>query len=145
MSRSNNDQRIYEFVREKLIGHGVDRSDKGLLTLNDKKLFSLFVNLERSARSVNFDAVREAVGEIEVYLASIEKRELLAFAYLFLRFRDFTPKRVLADEFLPNGMVRKIREYHRQVSDEEILIGLWATVKFEEMGERLLRVVYSEQ
>lgn len=134
---------IYQFVKDKLITHGVDRTPDGRLTLTDQKLFSLFVDLERATRESNFDAVLSASFRIEEYLSSLGKRQMMVFVYVYLRFSDFTPKTLL-DEPLEDGGVRKCKEYRRQVSDEEVLIGLWAKVKYDQVGERLLRVVYSK-
>jgi len=134
---------IYQFVKDKLITHGVEKTKGGLLILSDQKLFSLFVYLERAARNCSFDAVQSAAKEIEKYLISIEKRELMAFTYMYLRFSDFTPKVTKADEHLQNGRVRKSKEFLRQVTDEEVLIGLWATVKYDQEGEKFLRLVYA--
>ncbi|MCI5086749.1 MAG: hypothetical protein MRY67_12590, partial [Rhodovulum sp.] len=67
----------------------------------------------------------------------------IAFVYMYLKFSDLTPRRTLLDEPLEDGGVRKCTEYRRHVSDEEALIGLWATVKYDHEGERLLRVIYS--
>ena len=135
---------IYQFVKEKLITHGVDKTPDGRLALTDQKLFSLFIDLERAAREGSFDTVQSASFRIEEYLSSLTKRQLMAFVYMYLKFSDFTPKRTLLDEHLEDGGVRKCKEYRRQVSDEETLIGLWASVKYDQEGERLLRVVYSE-
>ncbi|MFQ6551329.1 hypothetical protein AAD018_003175 [Aestuariibius insulae] len=135
---------IYQFVKQKLITHGVENTRDGLLTLNDQKLFSLFVKLERAAREGSFDAVQSASLSIEEYLSLLEKRQLMAFVYMYLRFSDFTPGQKLLDKELKNGWVRKCKEYRRQVSDEEVLIGLWATVKYNQEGKSYLRFVYSE-
>lgn len=134
---------IYQFVKEKLVTHGVKNTADGLLTLCDQKLFSLFVDLERAARESSFDGVQSAAQEIENYLVSIDKRQLMAFTYMYLRFSDFTPKLIEADEHMPDGRVKKCNEYLRQVSEEEILIGLWARVKYDQEGEAFLRIVYA--
>ncbi|MDF1872684.1 hypothetical protein [Vannielia sp.] len=134
---------IYQFVKEKLIIHGVENTPDGQLTLTDLKLFSLFVDLERAARESSFDAVQSASSNIEKYLSSLEKRQLIAFVYMYFRFSNFTPSRILLDEHLEDGGVRKCNEFKRQISDEEALIGLWASVKYHQVGERLLGVVYS--
>ncbi len=134
---------IYQFVKDKLATLGVEKTEDGLLTLSDQRLFLLFVELERAARQGSFDAVQVAALKIENYLISIEKRQLMAFAYMYLRFSEFTPKRTRADEHLPDGCVRKSKDFPRQVSDEEMLIGLWARVKFDQAGEKFLRVVYA--
>ncbi|GAA6180675.1 MULTISPECIES: hypothetical protein [unclassified Shimia] len=132
---------IYKYVKDKLITHGVENTSDGQLTLSDNKLFKQFVKLERASRSGSFDAVQAAVLEIETYLLAIEKRQLMVFAYMYLRFSDFTPKLTKPDENLGDGRVGKSYEFERQVSDEEMLIGLWAKVKYEQEGEALLRVV----
>ena len=138
-----NNAAIYQFVKDKLTSHGVQKTEDGLLTLNDQKLFALFVKLERAARNGSFDSVQRATCEIENYLISIEKRQLIAFAYMYLMFSDFTPKLTRLDEHLPDGRVRKSKDFMRQVSDEEMLIGLWATVKYKKEGKRFLRTVYA--
>jgi len=132
---------IYHFVREKLATHGVEKTAVGALTISDQKLLLLFVELERAVREVSFDAVQSAAVEIENYLSSIDKRELMAFTYLYLKFSDFTPKLTELDEKLPDGSIRKSRVYRRNVTDEEMLIGLWARVKYDQIGERYLRIV----
>lgn len=134
---------IYQFVKDKLLTHGIEKTEDGALILHDQKLFSLFVELERAVRKGSFDAVQTAALGVETYLISIEKRRLMAFAYMYLRFSDLAPKITKADEHLPDGCVRKSSDYRRQVSKEEMLIGLWATVKFEQEGEKFLRVVYA--
>lgn len=136
---------IYKFVRNKLVTHGVQKTEDGLLTLNDKNLFILFVNLERTKRDANFDGVQSAANAIEKHLVSINKKQLMAFVYLYLRFSDFTPKRTELDEYLADGSVRKSNIFERAVSDEEMLIGLWATVKYDQQGETFLRAVYADQ
>lgn len=135
---------IYQRVKAKLITHGVEKTKGGRLVLSDQRLFSLFVALERAMRSNSFDAVQLATNEIDCYLASLGKRQLMAFAYLYVRFSDFTPRATLADEHLPDGKVRKCATYATNVTNEQILIGLWARVKYDEVGERLLRAVYAE-
>lgn len=135
---------IYQFVKDKLAKHGVKKTEGGLLTLSDQKLFTLFVKLERTVRDSSFDAVQSVALEIEKYLISIEKRHLMAFTYLYLKFSDFTPRRTERDEQLPDGTIRKSKVFRRQISDDEMLIGLWARVKYDQVGERLLRVVYAD-
>ena len=135
---------IYQFVKKKLITHGVDRTSNGQLTLDDQSLFSLFVDLERSARLSSFDSVHNAAGEIEKYLITIGKRHLMAFVYLYLRHNKFTPKITERDEYLEDGKIRKSYIFLNEVSDEERLIGLWSKVKFDQIGETMLRTVYAE-
>ncbi|MBV1866312.1 MAG: hypothetical protein KUG69_00160 [Marinosulfonomonas sp.] len=137
------DASIYQIVKDKLIAHGVERTNDGLLTLNDQELFSLFVDLERAARDSSFDAVLSAAAALENYLVSIGKHQLMAFTYMYLKFSDFSPKVTGVDEDLHNGRIRKCQEFSKPVSDEERLIGLWATVKFHQVGRSLLRAVYN--
>ncbi|GKX34870.1 MAG: hypothetical protein MnENMB40S_24880 [Rhizobiaceae bacterium MnEN-MB40S] len=134
---------IYQIVQEKLVGHGVKKSNDGSLVLSDKKLFGMFVDLERSKRTADFDNVISVANTIENYLTTIGKLHLMAFVYMYLKFSDFTPKRRKADEVQPDGTVKKTCIYRRVVSDEEMLIGLWASVKYDQLGERFLRIVYA--
>lgn len=103
----------------------------------------LFVKIERAKRQENFSRILEIVEEMEAYLISIGKRQLIVFVYMYLKFSDLGPKLRELDEDLPNGRVRKACIFNRHVSDEEILIGLWAGVKFTQLGYYYLRVVYS--
>jgi len=135
---------IYQFVKNKLGTHGVENTKGGLLVLSDKKLFLLFVALERAVRKSSFDAVQSVVLEIENYLSTIEKRQLMVFAYMYLRFSDLTPSQSELDEQLPDGRIRKSAVFSRRVTDEEMLIGLWARVKYKQVGKELLRVVYAD-
>ena len=112
--------------------------------MSDKKLFLLFVALERAVRKSSFDAVQSVVLEIENYLSTIEKRQLMVFAYMYLRFSDLTPSQSELDEQLPDGRIRKSAVFSRRVTDEEMLIGLWARVKYKQVGKELLRVVYAD-
>lgn len=134
---------IYQFVKDKLVAHGVKKTPDGLMTLTDLTLFSLFVDLERAVRASSFDSVQSRVLEIENYLVSINKLQLIAFAYMYLVFSDFRPKLTKIDEHLPNGRIRKCQEYLRDVSEEEVLIGLWARVKYDKVGKAFLRVIYA--
>lgn len=138
-----NTDSIYQFVKEKLITHGVKNTNCGLMILQDKRLFLLFVQLEREVRKGSFDAVQSATLKIENYLISIEKRQLMAFTYLYLSFSDFAPNLTELDEQLPDGSVRKAKVFASNITDEEMLIGLWASVKYEQVGRRLLQVVYA--
>ena len=135
---------IYQFVKEKLITHGADRTNVGLMMLNDKTLFNLFVALERSSRLSCFESVHSAASEIENYLISIGKRHLMVFVYLYLRHNRFTPNFTERDETLENGNIRKSYIFQSNVSDEERLIGLWAKVKYKQVGPTMLRTVYAE-
>ncbi len=134
---------IYQFVKDKLITHGVKNTHDGLLILTDEKLFSLFVDLERAKRKSSFDAVQSVSIDIEKYLISLKKRQILAFVYLYLRFSDLTPERAELDEQLPDGKIRKSSVFSNKLTDEEMLIGLWAKVKYDQLGKGLLRIVYA--
>jgi hypothetical protein len=138
-----NDSSIHEAVRAKLIMHGADRTIDGRLTLNDAVLFSLFVQLERAKRLTSFDAVLEVVTKVETYVALLEKRQLVVFAYMYLHFSELAPCQQGPDETLPNGKIRKSAVFDRPISDEERLIGLWASVKWVGVGERFLRLIYA--
>ena len=138
-----NDSSIYEAVRSMLITHGADCTADGRRTLNDARLFSLFVQLERVKRIASFDGVLEVVTKIEAHIALLEKRQLIIFAYMYLKFSELTPCRHELDETLPDGKTRKSNIFDRAISDEERLIGLWASVKYEGVGEHLLRLVYT--
>lgn len=137
------DSSIFEAVKSKLITHGVERTVDGSLTLSDARLFSLFVQLERAKRMASFDGVLKVFKEIETHLALLEKRQLVVFAYMYLRFSELTPRTHELDETLPDGKFRKSSIFDTAISDEEQLIGLWATVKYEGVGKHLLRLVYA--
>ncbi len=134
---------IYQFVKNKLTAHGAAKTRDGSLTLEDQNLFKLFVELERMARLSSFDGVQRAAQEIEKYLVAIGKRQLMAFVYLYLTHYRFTPKITERDENLSEGRIRKSYVFLCDVSNEERLIGLWAKVKYDQDGQRLLQVVYA--
>lgn len=138
-----NDSSIYSTVKAKLIRHGVDRMADGRLTLTDVKLFSTFVQLERVKRIASFDGVLEVCAEIEAHLARLGKRQLIVFAYMYLSFSDLTPRIHERAEVLPGGKVRKSYIFDRAISDEEMLIGLWARVEYEAVGDHLLCLIYA--
>ncbi len=138
-----NDSSIYKTVKAKLITHGVDRTADGRLTLTDAELFSLFVQLERAKERASFDAVLEVCAKMEAHLAHIGKRQLIVFAYMYLRFSELTPATQELDALLPDGKVRKSWIFRRPVSDEEMLIGLWARVRYDAVREHMLRLVYA--
>lgn len=135
---------IYQFVKDKLITHGVENTKGGLLILSDQKLLLLFVKLERAVRDSSFDASVSAALEIENYLISIEKQQLMAFTYLYLMFSDITSKLTELDKQLPEVTIQESKVVLRNVTNEETLIRLWGQVKYEQIGERLLEVVYAD-
>ncbi|KRB29517.1 hypothetical protein ASD99_25060 [Mesorhizobium sp. Root695] len=136
---------IYHATKQKLLAHGVKNTEDGNLTLTDKRLFLLFVRLERARRSKCFEAVQAAVCAIETYAKSIGKRQVAIFAYMYMRFSDGTPKMTHLDETLEGGGVRKIKEYRRPVTDEEITIAAWARVKFDRYENSFFRALYSNR
>ena len=114
----------------------------GLLTLDDKVLFKLFIRLERSVRGSDFDEILKIAQEIEEYLLQIRKHQIMAFVYLYLKFGRFTPHITEREELLDDQGIKKSYIFRSDISEEERLIGLWANVKYEQVGQRMLRVVY---
>lgn len=135
---------IYEFVVEKLKTHGVERSKRGSRVLQDQKLLLMFVDLERAVRNRSFDAVLAAASSIEEFLEAMDERPLLAFVYMYLGFSDLTPKMTEADRELSDGRIQKTYIFAKQITDEERLIGLWAKVKYEEVGNAFLGTMNSK-
>ncbi|MDX8525521.1 hypothetical protein RFM68_13460 [Mesorhizobium sp. MSK_1335] len=92
-----------------------------------------------------FDAVESAVHAIEAYVKSIGKPQLALFAYRYVYFSDGTPKMTKLDEVVEDGGVRKIKEYRRPVTDEEIAIAAWAGVRLHRYETSFCRALYSHQ
>ena len=69
----------------------------------------------------------------------------MAFTYMYLHFSDFTPVRTEVDEYLEDGWIKKSKVFRNNVSDEEMLIGLWATVQYELVGQAFLRIKYANK
>ena len=136
---------IYEFVKKKLISHGVDRTPDGLITLENKLLFLTFVQLERAVRIADFDAVQSAVKGIDERVRSLGKQHLIVFAYMYLRFSDGTPKMTHADIRKDDGSVLRSIEYRRAVTPEERLVADWGLLCYERYGKSLLRAVYASK
>ena len=136
---------IYEFVKKKLISHGVNRTPDGLVTLENKLLFLGFVQLERAVRTADFDAVLSAVKRIDERASSLGKRHLIVFAYMYLFFSDGTPKTTHADITKDDGGVLRTVEYRRAVTPEERLIADWGHLWLERCGKSLLRAVYASK
>ena len=136
---------IYEFVKKKLISHGVHRTPDGLITLENKLLFLAFVQLERAIRIADFDAVQSAVRRIDERVGSLGKRHLIVFAYMYLRFSDGTPRMTHADVRKDDGGVLRSVEYRRAVTPEERLIADWGSLCDERYGKRLLQAVYASK
>lgn len=91
----------------------------------------------------SFDGVLEVCAEMEAYLAHLGKRQLIVFAYMYLYFSELAPRVREIDETLQNCRVRKSVIFARAISDDEQLIWLWASVKYNRVGDQLLRVVYA--
>lgn len=136
---------IYEFVKQKLISHGVDRTQDGLVTIENKYLFLGFVHLERAVRIADFDAVQCRVKIIDERACSLGKRHLIVFAYMYLYFSDGTPKKTHAEITTDDGTVLRSAEYRRAVTLEERLIADWGRLLFERCGDSLLRAVYASK
>lgn len=136
---------IYEFVRNKLISHGVDRTPDGLITIENKLLFLAFVQLERAVIIADFDAVQSAVKRIDERVGLLGKRHLVVFAYMYLYFSDRTPKMTHADVSNDNGGVLRSVEYRRAVTPEERLIADWGRLWYLRCGKSLLRAVYASK
>lgn len=136
---------IYEFVKKKLISHGVDRTPDGLVTIENKSLFLAFVQLERAVRIADFDTVRSAVKGIDERVGALGKRHLIVFAYMYLYFSDGTPKTTHADGSNDDGGVLRLVEYRRAVTPEERLIADWGGLWFLRCGKSLLRAVYASR
>ncbi|WP_170760941.1 hypothetical protein [Ruegeria lacuscaerulensis] len=140
-----NETSIYQAVRSKLITHGADKTKEGRVTFKDPNLFGLFVKLEKAAKGSSFSATQSTVQEIEDYAFSIGKRHLVVFALMYLRFSDLTPKTWELDEELPDGKVKTTNIYERELSEEEMLIGLWAKVRYDSVGQDYLSAVYKDE
>lgn len=74
---------LYDYVRAKLIRHGVENSEVGRLVFADKRPFLRFVGLERAVRDGSFDAVRARVDDIERHAIAIGRRQVAFFAYMY--------------------------------------------------------------
>jgi hypothetical protein len=133
---------IYRFTKQKLITHGVENSVHGRTILNDKALFLLFVKLERARRLADFCVVELAVADIDSYLKRIGKRQLLIYAFMYIRFTDITPHNTSIIRLDGEGG-RLIKDYRRSLSQEEIAIGEWAISMSNRYRRRLFPAVYS--
>ncbi|MER9346216.1 hypothetical protein [Mesorhizobium sp. M0239] len=136
---------IYGFVKEKLISHGVDKTPDGLITITNQLVFLDFVRLERAVRIADFNAVQSAVKTIDERVASLGKRHLIVFAYMYLRFSDGTPKMTHADVETEDGGISRLVEYRRAVTPEERLIADWGRLWDERFGKSLLGLVYASK
>ncbi|WP_217578895.1 hypothetical protein [Mesorhizobium sp. GbtcB19] len=121
----------------------MNNAGDGNLTLLDRGLFLLFVKLERAQRLKSFEAVEAAVQSIERCTNSIGKRHLALFAYAYVYFSDGTPKMTERHEILEGEGVRKVKEYRRAVTDEEIAIAVWAQVKLNRYESSFRRALHA--
>lgn len=135
---------IYEFTKQKLYTHGVQNSANGRVILNDKRLFLLFVKLERARRLADFCSVHSCVEEIGAYTKKIGKGHLLIFAFLYIEFTDLTPRVTQRSIQLENGDVRYTKDYERALSQSEIAIGEWATAMYARYERYFFRAIYSK-
>jgi len=136
---------IYQFVKQKLLNHGVDQTPDGLITLTDKPLFLAFVRLERAVRIADFDAVQSAAKRIAERSETLGKRHLIVFSYMYLRFADGTPNVTHADVRKADGGVVRSVEYRRPVTPGERLIADWGRLRDQCYGKHLLRAVYASR
>lgn len=136
---------IYGFVKQKLISHGADKTPDGLITITNQLVFLDFVRLERAVRIADFNAVQSAVKTIDERVASLGKRHLIVFAYMYLSFSDGTPKMTHADVEMEDGGVSMLVEYRRAVTPEERLIADWGHLWYERFGKSLLGLVYASK
>ncbi|WFU06281.1 hypothetical protein QA648_24520 (plasmid) [Rhizobium sp. CB3171] len=132
---------IYEFTRKKLKTHGVQNSHDGRIIFSDKRLFLMFVRLERARRFEDIVIVQKAVNEIASYCKSIGKPHLIIFSFMYLRFSDLTPHITHRGEVLSDGDIRYVKDYTRRLSQEEVAIGEWALSMFEKYERFFLRVI----
>lgn len=133
---------LYDYVRAKLIRHGVENSEDGRLILADKRLFLRFVGLERAVRDGSFDAVRARVDDIERHAIAIGRRQVAFFACMYLSLSYLAPRRYHLSTANPDGTLRTCLDYDSEVSDEERLIGDWARIVYHKFSKYYLRAIY---
>ncbi len=137
---------IYSFTKQRLINLGVDSTAVTVLTLTNKKLFLLFVNLERACRSKDFDSVYNRVREIDEYTKTIGKRELLYFAYRYLR---FTGNMSIKYEILPPtgrlpAGIKYEFEYRPAVDLRDIALVEWAQDMADRHSKHFWRALFQK-
>ncbi|HUS53225.1 MAG TPA: hypothetical protein VMY41_04370 [Thermohalobaculum sp.] len=136
---------IYQSTKDKLLTHGVCKTADGRLTLSDRTLFLKFVRLERAVKLEDFESVQTAVQNIKNYAESIEKRHLVLFVYMYLRFSDGSPKVTHADEPLEGGGLRRVLDYRREVTPNARLIADWAGVWYKRNSPAFFRALYADK
>ncbi|WP_132524058.1 hypothetical protein [Rhizobium sp. BK376] len=132
---------IYKFTKRKLISHGVLYFETGKTILDDKQLFLLFVKLERARRLADLCIIQSKIEEIAAYTKKVDKFYLILFAYMYIRFSDFTPHIEHAEVRLDNGDVRYIKDYRCPLSQPEIAIGEWALSMYEKYERHFFRAM----
>ena len=85
----------------------MNKSTRGKIVLSNKKLFLLFVKLERARRLADFLYVQKCVHEIEQYTHSIHQQSLAVFAYMYLELGS--AKKSEIDEEMEDGRLRKLK------------------------------------
>jgi hypothetical protein len=133
---------IYQFTRQKLLSHAVHETDSGRTILNDKRLFLMFVKLERARRSVDFCQIQSSVRDIEEYTKSIGKGYLKVYAYLYVAFSEFAVNVHHLPVILGDGRVRYCKDYRRPVSKAEIAIDAWASLMFDGCSDHCFRAIH---
>lgn len=130
---------IYAYTRAKLLTHGVAKTRDGRLTLDDKRLFLLFVKLERARRLADFDLVQARVRAIENYFRVMGKRAATVYAYMYVYFDGMRAE----TRFEPrdDGKVTVHKTYRWMPSQDEIAIEEWAAIWYWRFGSRFLTAV----
>ena len=99
---------IYEFTKQKLITHGVQKHQTAILVLTDKRLFLLFVKLERARRLADFGIIHARVDDIDSHTKTMGKPYLVIYAYMYIDFSKFTPRIIQLPIHLDNGDLRYV-------------------------------------
>lgn len=133
-------QSIYVVTRAKLELHGAARTAAGRTIFQDKKLFLLFVRLERAKQTHDIEIIKKSVQEIGLYLDGINKYYLILFAYMYALFSDYSTARQLP-ELLENGWTRYKTDHSRPLSDEERTIHDWAGHMFHRYSNHFRRAL----
>lgn len=133
-------QSIYVVTRAKLELHGAGRNATSRTILQDKKLFLLFVKLERATQTQDIELIQKSIEYIAIYLNSINKYYLIIFAYMYLYFSDYSTINPLPEP-LDNGWTRYKTDHSRQLSDEERTIHDWAGHMFHRYSNHFYRAL----
>jgi hypothetical protein len=114
------------------------------MILSERGLFLLFVKLERARRNADICMIQSCIEKIADYTKSIGKPYLLIFAFMYIRFSDYTPRVTHSGERLDSGDVRYMKDYKRPVSQSEMAIGEWATSMYDKYERHFFRAVYGK-